>query len=48
MEPPCDEATAYHEAGHAVMALALGRTVHRVTILPEREHLGQFQRRKSD
>src|SRR5882762_5398168 len=46
MEPPCNEGTAYHEAGHAVVALALGRTVHRVTILPEREHLGQCEFRK--
>lgn len=33
-------ATAYHEAGHAVVALALGRPVHRVSILPDRERLG--------
>jgi ATP-dependent Zn protease len=41
MEPSHDEATAYHEAGHAVMALALGRPVQRVTILAARETLGQ-------
>lgn len=29
-------ATAYHEAGHAVVALALGRPIHRVTIQPSR------------
>jgi hypothetical protein len=40
MEPTHDAATAYHEAGHAVAALALGRPVQRVTILPDREHLG--------
>ena len=34
------EATAYHEAGHAVVALALGRQVHSVSILPNRDHLG--------
>jgi ATP-dependent Zn protease len=34
------EATAYHEAGHAVVALALGRPVQRVSILPDRERLG--------
>ncbi|MEZ6076755.1 MAG: M50 family metallopeptidase [Pirellulaceae bacterium] len=27
-------ATAYHEAGHAVMALLLGRAVHKVTVAP--------------
>ncbi|MCA9134727.1 MAG: M50 family metallopeptidase [Planctomycetales bacterium] len=27
-------ATAYHEAGHAVMALAVGRAVQKVTIVP--------------
>src|SRR5262249_39435875 len=38
-----DEITAYHEAGHAVVALALGRPVHRVSVLPDREHLGTCQ-----
>lgn len=40
---PHAEATAYHEAGHAVVALALDRPVHRVTILPNRERLGQCE-----
>jgi len=40
MEPPYDPATAYHEAGHAVMALVLGRPVARVSVLPNRDHLG--------
>jgi hypothetical protein len=40
MERPDDEATAYHEAGHAVLALILGRPVHEVTIRPDRERLG--------
>ena len=35
-----EEATAYHEAGHAVVALALGRPVHKVSILPNRDRLG--------
>ena len=46
MEMPYDEATAYHEAGHAVVALALGRTVHRVSVLPNRERLGMCEFRK--
>jgi ATP-dependent Zn protease len=40
MAQPSPEATAYHEAGHAVIALALGRPVHRVTILADRDRLG--------
>ena len=40
MEPTSDQMTAYHEAGHAVLALLLGRPVQCVSILPEREHLG--------
>ncbi|MGL4551718.1 MAG: cell division protein FtsH [Gemmataceae bacterium] len=35
-----DEATAYHEAGHAVAALALDRPVMKVSIEPDRERLG--------
>lgn len=35
-----DEATAYHEAGHAVVGLALGRPVQEVSILGDRTHLG--------
>jgi ATP-dependent Zn protease len=35
-----DEGTAYHEAGHAIAALALGRPVERVSVLPDRERLG--------
>ncbi len=38
-----DEVTAYHEAGHAVVALALDRPVHRVSVLPNRERLGQCE-----
>lgn len=41
--PPFDEATAYHEAGHAVVALALDRPIHRVSVLPNRDRLGQCE-----
>ena len=40
-QQPHDELTAYHEAGHAVIALALGRTIHKVSVLPNRERLGE-------
>jgi hypothetical protein len=40
MDPTSDEATAYHEAGHAVLAFLLGRPVQCVSILPDRDHLG--------
>jgi len=33
-------ATAYHEAGHAVMALSLGRLIHKVTIVPGKSQFG--------
>src|SRR5947209_8815759 len=46
MESPADQPTAYHEAGHAVVALALGRPVQRVSVLPERELLGRCHFRK--
>jgi ATP-dependent Zn protease len=39
-EPEHDQATAYHEAGHAVMALALGRPVAGVSVRPDRRFLG--------
>src|SRR5262245_5781087 len=35
-----DEATAYHEAGHAVAALALDRPVVKVSIRADRDRLG--------
>ncbi len=44
--PSLDPATAYHEAGHAVVALALGRPVHKVSILPTRDRLGWCEYRK--
>lgn len=34
------KATAYHEAGHAVMAMVLGRAIQKVTIVPGQTHLG--------
>jgi ATP-dependent Zn protease len=40
MTPPCDEPTAYHEAGHAVVALILGRPVDEVSVLANRDFLG--------
>ena len=46
MEPVHDEATAYHEAGHAVVALVLGKPVQRVSVLPNRRILGQCEFRK--
>jgi ATP-dependent Zn protease len=33
-------ATAYHEAGHAVMALSLGRLIQKVTIVPGKTQFG--------
>ncbi len=38
-----DRATAYHEAGHAVVALSLGRTVEKVTIVRNSLRLGSVQ-----
>ena len=44
MEPTSNlEATAYHEAGHAVLALILDRPVKRVTIVADREKLGSCE-----
>jgi ATP-dependent Zn protease len=40
MKSPCDEATAYHEAGHAVVALILRRPVDEVSVLANRHFLG--------
>lgn len=46
-DPPLDPrsdprlvATAYHEAGHAVVALALGRPIERISIVPGKTHAG--------
>ena len=46
MEPVSAQATAYHEAGHAVVALALGRPVQRVSVLPDRARLGHCEFKK--
>jgi len=43
---PYDRATAYHEAGHAVIALAHDRPVHRVSVLPTQLHLGLCEFKK--
>ena len=40
------EATAYHEAGHAVIALLLGRSIQRLSILPKLESLGRCEFQK--
>ena len=45
-KPPVDEqmiATAYHEAGHAVVALSLGRTIEKCTIVRNSLRLGAVQ-----
>jgi ATP-dependent Zn protease len=39
-------ATAYHEAGHAVIALALGRSIQRVSIEPNQMRLGHCEFKK--
>ena len=43
---PAETATAYHEAGHAVIALVLGRPVQRVSIQPNQLRLGQCELKK--
>ena len=43
---PNEIATAYHEAGHAVMALALGRVVQRVSIKSNHLRLGHCELKK--
>ncbi len=46
MSPQSPEATAYHEAGHAVIAIALGRAVQRVSVLPKLDTLGRCEFQK--
>lgn len=43
---PVEVATAYHEAGHAVIALALGRPVKRVSVQPNQLRLGRCELQK--
>jgi len=43
---PQEVTTAYHEAGHAVVALALGRPVQQVSIRPNATRLGECQLKK--
>ena len=38
--------TAYHEAGHAVMAICLGRSVQKVSIVPNKTRLGACEMKK--
>lgn len=40
---PDQTTVAFHEAGHAVMALALGRPVHKVSIHPNDMRLGHCE-----
>ncbi len=44
--PTPEQITAYHEAGHAVVALALGRAIQRVSILPNESRLGACEIKK--
>jgi len=43
---PPEVATAWHEAGHAAMALALGRPVKQVSVAPNHLRLGQCKLNK--
>ena len=44
---PFDEITAFHEAGHAVVALALDRPVQKVSVIPGQELLGKCEFKKA-
>ena len=44
---PFDEVTAFHEAGHAVVALALDRPVQKVSAIPGQELLGRTRPRQT-
>lgn len=43
IEPAHDAATCYHEAGHAVMAILLGRSIHKVSAVANSLRLGQVE-----
>ncbi len=43
---PADVLTAFHEAGHAIIALVMGRDVHRVSIIPAKTRLGHCELKK--
>lgn len=45
-EQASDAATCYHEAGHAVMAILLGRSIHKVSAVPNSLRLGQVEFKK--
>ena len=44
--PEHDPATCYHEAGHAVMALAMGRSIQKVSAVPNSLRLGVVEFKK--
>lgn len=44
--PTTEQITAYHEAGHAVIALAQGRAIQRVSIVPNESRLGACEIKK--
>jgi ATP-dependent Zn protease len=43
MDQSFNPVTAYHEAGHAVIALVVGRPVRSVSVMPNRDFLGMCQ-----
>ena len=38
--------TAYHEAGHAAIAMIVGRSIHKVSIVPNKTRLGACEMKK--
>jgi ATP-dependent Zn protease len=38
--------TAYHEAGHATIAIILGRPIHKISIIPNKTRLGACEIKK--